>query len=232
MRSRLTRLADEFEDLLRDVCRASGPAWCVAHRRSDQIAELARLEQSVRHSVRNSVVGDNFDASGRTSRLNASARRRGIVAERIISPRTAAAFTLVPLTAMYANRLVVAPVRSTMILTDQSVLTFAGPMGEDEFTTMWRSRSPEVVDAAVQLTDAQLAEGEPLELLPVNDVNERRLHVLIGVLQGQTDTAIAHALAISMRTVERDIAALKELAGVASRVELMPAGGYDSSRRL
>lgn len=231
MSDRLTKVADELADYLLGLCLDGTQARCVAERRKEHLPQLARIVHLTRHSLRNSVYGDSFDASGRTTKLNASVRRKGAVSERIMSPRTASMYTLHPLTNMYSARLVLAPVRSTFILRDRRHLIFAGPLGPDDFVTMWMTESSEAIDAVLQWTDTQLAEGEEVELLPPTEVNERRLQVLILVLQGLTDAAIARALDISIRSVERDVAALKELGKVGSRVELMGAAGYDIVKR-
>lgn len=231
MSSRLTDLADGFAAYLNGLCTEGTHASCIADRRLEHLPHLARLAEATKTSLRNSVQGDSFDASGRTTRLNAKSYRRGVIGERIMSPRTADLYPLHRFTAMYSHRMVLAPVRSTFILADRRVLIFGGPLGSEDFITMWCTEWPEAIDAAVQFTNTQLAEGEEVQLMPPTEVNERRLQVLIHVLQGLTDAAIARTLTISLRSVERDVATLKEIAGVSSRVELLGAAGYDVAKR-
>lgn len=226
----LVRRGEAVAAQLHSLCRPAGGARFVAKGSNDIRTALARLANATKRSIRNTVVSDRFDGSGATTALNEQAHRRGVVVHRVINRVSAERYALLPLTNLYAQRVVVAPVRRTLILADERQLVFAGPPTEAGEGTMWVTEEPDAIEAVRNLTDAQLDGGLPIAVLPPTPTNQRRLTVLIQLLDGQTDRAIARRLGVSERCVEKDIAAIKELAGASTRMELVWSLGYSLDR--
>ncbi len=229
----LADLADRGEEIRAQLLRlTSVPAdtrtrqvTLVARGRAQAEAALASLARGTRTSVVNATPRDRFDATGQTTALNALAYRRGVVMDRIVNEVTCQQYPLLPLTSMHTRQLVVAPVRMGMIVTDHSRLVFPGPRLETGEGTMWTTRDREILETVTQLLRGLLKAGRRIPTLPVNDTNTRLLEVLTCMVNGLTDTAIAARLSVSVRLVQKDIHALKELAGVGSRIELARALG-------
>lgn len=223
----IAALGEEVRDHLLCLCAEEGAPDIrrVAAGPVELGAALTRLQQRTQRLLRNNTVRSPFDATGRTTELNADSHRRGITAWRVVNPRDLAHHVLLPLTAMFADRLVLAPVKQTFIVVDDSLLAFAGGTNPAGDPTMWITTRPVAVRAAIDLTEQQLAHGQPVEVVKPTPTNQRRVQVLIRLLAGDTDHAIGRRLGVSTRCVEKDVAAVKELAGVSSRSELAWALG-------
>jgi DNA-binding CsgD family transcriptional regulator len=82
-----------------------------------------------------------------------------------------------------------------------------------------------VVDALVGLFDYMWSTAEPVFATPTDSSapTARQLRVLELMALGTTDERIARTLGFDVRTIGRDIAALKRMLGVSSRAELIVA---------
>lgn len=187
---------------------------------------VAKWALGTQTSVRNSQVNGGFDISGRTANLNEWAHRHGVTLTRVVNEVTAKHYPLLPLTSLHCHRIAVAPVRLAMILFDETHLGFAGPQCDSGDSSLWWTTDAELVNAARELSQAQADGGHGIEPLAPSAVNQRRLWVLIHLLNGLTDTAIARRLDISLRVVERDVRYIKELAGVSTRMEIVWCLGF------
>jgi DNA-binding NarL/FixJ family response regulator len=82
-------------------------------------------------------------------------------------------------------------------------------------------RSSGILDALIAYYEAEWARAYPLPMAkgpaPVDDVDRQVLALL---LAGLTDQAVASQLGLSLRSVQRRIAALMEVAGVTTRIQL------------
>lgn len=222
----IAALGEQVRDHLLGLCSQDLPdVRLVATGPVEIPVALAQLQERTRCRVRNNTVRSPFDASGRTTELNALAHERGISGWRVINARDLTHHVLLPLTSMFADRLVLAPVRQTFIIVDDTLIAFSGAPDVAGEPTMWITTRREAVRAAIDLTDAQFAYGEPVDLLKPTPTNQRRIKVLARLLAGDTDHAIGRRLGVSTRCVEKDVAAVKELAGVGSRSELAWALG-------
>ncbi|MFC7485624.1 hypothetical protein ACOCJ7_03785 [Knoellia sp. CPCC 206453] len=187
---------------------------------------VAKWALSTQTSVRNSQVNGGFDISGRTANLNEWAYRHGVTLTRVVNEVTAKHYPLLPLTSLHCHHIAVAPVRLAMILFDETHLGFAGPPFDSGDSSLWWTTDSALVNAARELVLAQSRDGHGIEPLPPTAVNHRRLWVLIHLLNGLTDTAIARRLDVSLRVVERDVHHIKELAGVNTRMEIVWGLGF------
>lgn len=224
---RIARLGDEVRDFLLGLCVPGSPR--ALHQASGMVnirARLSAIERTTRFEARNLTWWERFDGTGVTTRTNARFYRRGLGGLRVVNPTCLADFTLFPLTSMYSPDVVAAPVRQTMIMLDRERLVFGGPIDASGRPTMWATSDPEALQAAWELTEEQRLLGRPVTVLEVSPTNERRLWVLIHVLAGDTDQTIARRLGVSTRLVQKDVAAIKEMGGVSSRMELPRALGY------
>jgi sugar-specific transcriptional regulator TrmB/DNA-binding CsgD family transcriptional regulator len=92
-----------------------------------------------------------------------------------------------------------------------------------------------LLDALLALFDAAWERGRPLGLVaetlaetePRDGINEEDRRILVLLLAGLTDAAVASQLKLSMRTVQRRVRDLMDLAGVHTRLQL----GWHAARR-
>lgn len=187
---------------------------------------MTRLARSTTFSVRNAAEQDRFDTTGRTTELNRAAHRRGVVMDYVINQATHQDYPLLRLTGIYNRRLVVAPVRLSMIVVDQSRLVFPGPRLDSGDGTMWTTTDPHLVADANEVLRLLLEHGKHIPTLPATETNHRLLEVLTALVNGLTDTAIAKQVGVSVRCVQKDIHTIKGIAGVSSRMELAWSLGF------
>jgi DNA-binding NarL/FixJ family response regulator len=107
-----------------------------------------------------------------------------------------------------------------LIVIDERAAVVEGPLTVEGHTTAWLATDGEILTRALDVWSATWAESRPA-LAPGESppLNERQLEVARGVCLGRTDAAIARQLAISERTVARDVAAILEVTRAGSRVE-------------
>lgn len=220
LRRRLWALIDESSSDRRQGVRL------VARGRTEMREAMTRLARSTTFSVRNAAEQDRFDTTGRTTELNRAAHRRGVVMDRVVNQATSQDYPLLRLTGLYNRRLVVAPVRISMIVVDQSRLVFPGPRLECGDGTMWTTTDEQLVADANEVMRLLLQHGTRIPTLPPTETNHRLLDVLTALVNGLTDTAIAHQVGVSVRCVQKDIHTIKDIAGVSSRMELAWSLGF------
>jgi hypothetical protein len=197
-------------------------------RSREVIGKWALTTQS---SVRNSQVKGGFDISGQAAALNEWAYRHGVELHRVVNEVTASQYPLLPLTSLHCRRISVAPVRVAMIILDDAKLGFSGPPFDSGDSSLWVTEDLELLHAALDLARSQESHGHGIEPLAPTLVNRRRLWVLVHLLNGLTDAAIARRLDTSLRVVERDVHFIKELAGVNTRMEIVWGLGFGGSNQ-
>lgn len=116
--------------------------------------------------------------------------------------------------------LLLGPVLFKCIVIDSQLAVIAGPDTVEGDTTAWLATDGEFLASSLALWKATVAQSRPA--LPVGaapPLNRRQLGVARGVCLGRTDAAIARQLAISERTVARDLAAILTVTEAHSRGE-------------
>jgi DNA-binding CsgD family transcriptional regulator len=181
------------------------------------MSRLDALETRTRRAVWNSVPTLIFDPEDVSYQLDSRSVRRGIDVQTVTLPR---ALRFNPLLTSLNPHVEVGPVLLKSIIVDEVLAVIAGPDTVDGATTAWLATDGTFLEDAIAVWHATMAESRPA-LAPGESppLNERQLEVARGVCLGRTDAAIARQLAISERTVARDVAAILEVTRAGSRVE-------------
>lgn len=178
---------------------------------------LAAAELKTRKSAWGLHPWPSFDPEDLSYVLDARSRARGIDLGTITPART---LRFNPLITSLSPNLLLGPVLFKCIVIDREVAVIAGPDTVDGETTAWLANRGELLNRALELCDATVAESH--RALPEGTeppLNLRQLDVARGVCLGRTDAAIARHLGISGRTVARDVAAILTVTQAHSRSE-------------
>lgn len=184
---------------------------------SEVMRRLATLELRTRRSVWNTNPTLTFDPEDSAYDLEARSRDRGIDSQTITAPRS---LRFNPLLTSLNLGVRLGPAMVRCIVVDEQLAVIAGPETADGDTTAWLATGGEFLDATLQLWQATWDQSRPA--LPDGvppPLNRRQLEVAKAVCLGRTDAAIARQLAISERTVARDLAAILKVTEAHSRGE-------------
>jgi DNA-binding CsgD family transcriptional regulator len=149
--------------------------------------------------------------------LTRSARARGVETELITLPATTHTHPL--LSSIFPSTLV-GPVFLRALVVDSRQAVIGGADDADGRRVAWYTTVPEVIDAVVDLWRATVPHCRPI-LAPGEEppLTDRQLEVARLVCVGERDKSIAHALSLSLRTVEREVHRLLEVLSANSRTE-------------
>lgn len=149
--------------------------------------------------------------------LTRSARARGVETELITLPATIETHPL--LSSIFPSTRL-GPVFLRALVVDARQAILGGTEDAHGRRVAWYTTVPEVIDLVVDVWRATLPLCRPI--LPPGEeppLTERQLEVARHVCIGERDRAIAHALALSLRTVEREVHRVLEVLGASSRTE-------------
>jgi DNA-binding CsgD family transcriptional regulator len=181
-----------------------------------------------------------YDPEEQGLALTRAARSRGIETELITLPATVDTH---PLLSSLFPRTLLGPVFLRGLVIDSRHAIVGGPADGTGRRVAWYTTAREVVDDVIDLWRATLPLCRPI-LEPGQDppLTERQLEVARLLCLGEKDQAIARALQLSARTVEREVRAVLDALGAASRTQavLLMRGrgvnggwnGQDSRRTL
>ncbi|WP_430209192.1 helix-turn-helix transcriptional regulator [Phycicoccus avicenniae] len=176
---------------------------------------LARVEERTRVSVWNMQRLSQVSLTRIAWALDRRSRGRG-VEERTIYPRPAA--VLHPLLTTVEPSLRVAPVATSVLVSDG---TFAMVLGTDPHTgqtATYGSDDPDVVAlacAAFQEAWDRSSSWEEAGLRP--PLQERRFRIAVLLIDGHSDREIADELGIGLRTVSAEVRAIVDWLGARNR---------------
>ncbi len=111
-----------------------------------------------------------------------------------------------------------APVPFDVTLVDDHVAMIEGPANQDGVPVLFASTSDDVVRPLRDLRDDLLAMSDDIDALFAAPTT-RQLEVARGLARRDKDVATARRLGASVRTVEREVAAIVELVGAQNRQE-------------
>jgi DNA-binding CsgD family transcriptional regulator len=149
--------------------------------------------------------------------LTRSARARGVETELITLPAT---IDTHPLLSSIFPATLLGPVFLRALVVDSRQAVVGGADDALGRRVAWYTTVPEVIDAVVDVWEATMPLCRPI-LSPGEEppLTDRQLQVARLVCVGERDKAIAHALALSLRTVEREVHRLLEVLQASSRTE-------------
>jgi DNA-binding CsgD family transcriptional regulator len=149
--------------------------------------------------------------------LTRSARARGVETELITLPSTVQTHPL--LSSIFPSTLL-GPVFLRGLVVDGRHAIVGGPADAEGKRVAWYTTAPEVLDSVIDLWKATVPLCRPIlgpgEKPPLT---ERQLEVARLLCVGEKDQAIARALRMSPRTVEREVHAILAALGAGSRTE-------------
>lgn len=181
------------------------------------MAGLDALERRTRRSAWNMNPNPSFDPEDAAYELEDRSTARGVDLQMVTTPRTV---RLNPLLTSFSPKLLLGPVTTRLIVVDQQVAVLQGPDTTAGETTAWIATSGDLLQAALDVWAAVVAESQPA--LPdgaAPPLNHRQLAIARAVCLGNTDAAIARAVGVSQRTVERDISVIMTVTQATSRAE-------------
>jgi DNA-binding CsgD family transcriptional regulator len=194
--------------------------------------ELVRMQPSAKDSARVFQPQYGYDPEDPGVPLTREARRRGVETVLITRPATLPTHPL--LSSIFPNTLV-GPCFLRALVIDESQALVGGPDDAEGNRVSWVTDLPELVDALNDLWRATVPLCEPI--LPGGQpppLTERQLEVARLVCLGEKDDAIARELSVSVRTVEREVAAVLSVLEARSRAEAvlsMRGRGINGGRR-
>lgn len=183
--------------------------------------ELVRLAPTARASARVFQPQYGYDPEDPGVPLTREARRRGVETVLVTRPATVATHPL--LSSMFPNTLL-GPCFLRALVIDESQALVGGLDDAHGNRVSWVTERAELVDALNDLWRATVPLCEPI--LPNGDpppLSERQLEVARLICLGEKDDAIARDLSVSVRTVEREVAAVLAVLGARSRAEAVLA---------
>ena len=195
------------------------------------VAELAVLQPRAVSSCRITQPRYFFDPEDPGFPLVRRSRERGVEIELIT---TRASVRTHPLLPSLFPRALVGPTFLRSLVVDDRVLVVEGRHDAEGERTSWVTEIPALVGAVVELWRLTLTHCVPV--LPEGTpppLTERQLEVARLVAVGDSDATIAHALHLSGRTVEREVAAVLVELGARNRTEavlLMRGRGVNGGR--
>ncbi|WP_246456456.1 helix-turn-helix transcriptional regulator [Nocardioides mesophilus] len=157
-----------------------------------------------------------FDPSDPSFELDERSRARGLQMSMITTPETVRRH---PLLSSAEPGVLVGPLFTQAMLIDDLLAVVGGPRDVDGAITAWTSTDPAVVGLVRRIWDHAESLATPINPDGVPPLNRRQVLVARRITLGDTDRAIARALGVSLRTVERDASALLALLGARNRAE-------------
>lgn len=181
-------------------------------------AGLGRLEARTLRSVWNVQPGSYLDPEDEiTPLLDSRSRRRGVDLRMLVDERAARANPLLASTEREGCR--VAPVFLRMLVTDARVAVVEGLPCANGEPTAWWVEGGEVAAAAVHLWRDSLAISHPFPVPAAGLLTERQVDVARAMCRAVPDQRLAMQLGISLRSVEREVAAVVRHVGARCRGE-------------
>lgn len=207
---------------------AAGVAAALAGARSERVRMLGRTPEDVRQalsplepSARRAVWRLSprpSDPVSLVAGLNRQSLERGVDLRSIIN-RAAVSRPIADVDDALRDRVRVAPVQIQMLLIDEERVVLDGPtLVPGSGPSGWLISEPATVAAACALWQGTLAVSEPLPSTAFV-MTERQRAVAAGLLQGETDAAIARTLRVSVRTVAAEVRFLMDAVGAQSRYQ-------------
>lgn len=167
---------------------------------------MEQLEARTRRSMVNMQSQWRIDPQQRVAHLDERSRERGIAMSAIVPQR---ALEISPLLPSLVPDLWIAPVQQDGILIDDALVVLSGRVNEQGLRQFWTSIHPDLVGRLVAIRDALLAQGRrPQEITGREPLSLRQFQVALGIARGDLDAATARRLGVSLRTVEREVAAV------------------------
>lgn len=179
--------------------------------------ELARLEPMAAKSIRVLQPQYGYDPEDPGVPLTRLACDRGVEFELVTRPATVATHPL--LSSIFPGTLL-GPCFLRAVVIDESVALVGGVDDAHGNRVTWFTDASALVDAVTDLWLATVPQCEPIlgpgEKPPLT---ERQLEVAGLICLGEKDDAIARAVSVSLRTAEREVAAVLAALDARSRAE-------------
>lgn len=183
---------------------------------SDEIARrMAFFEERTRNSLWNFRDRAVFDPHGYIEQLDARSRARGVREIDIISPYV---YESCAVPGLIRPGTMIGPAAFQGIILDGGVVLFAGSPTPKGQPTAWVTQHRSIVDRTLTLWDEIRRLAKPIPARTGPDRDELRIAELIA--RGHTNRRIAATVGVSVRTLERRIAALERHLKVSDRAEL------------
>jgi DNA-binding CsgD family transcriptional regulator len=183
--------------------------------------ELVRLQPTAEVSARVFQPQYGYDPEDPGVPLTREARARGVETELITRPSTVATNPL--LSSIFPNTLV-GPCFLRALVVDGHQAVVGGPDDADGNRVSWFTEISELVAAVNDLWRATVPLCTPIlgddESPPLT---ERQLEVARLICLGEKDDAIARAVSVSVRTIEREVATVLAVLDARSRAEAVLA---------
>ncbi len=181
------------------------------------VAELRRIEPLTHSSAWVLQPQYSYDPEDPGVPLTRAARTRGVETRLLTRPATVSTHPL--LSSIFPGTLL-GPVFLRALIVDGEQAIIGGPDDASGLRTSWVTTIPAVVQALIDLWRATEVLSQPiLEPGAPPPLTERQLEVARLICVGEKDKAIARMLALSERTVEREVSTLLRVLGVGSRTE-------------
>lgn len=182
------------------------------------VGRLPALERRTRRTVWNMQTALTFDPEETISpRLDDRSLGRGIQGQLLVDEYSERRNPL--LVSLERGKVRVAPVFLRMLIVDESIVVCEGPRTGSGDVTAWQLRSPDLIRDAVQLWCETYAASRAIKVPGRRLLTARQLEVARALCLGETDQQLARRLHVSVRSVERDAAAVLDYLGTRSRAE-------------
>lgn len=195
-------------------------------------AELRTLAPRAREHVLVMQTFYTFDPEDPGLDLSRWLASRGVRLQLATRPTTTRTHPL--LASIYPTTLL-GPVFARCLVVDDQVALLAGPDDAEGEPVTWRTADGDVVAGLRELWKETVPLCRPiLEPGAAPPLTERQLGVARLLCTGEKDRAIAHALGLSERTVEREVRVVLQALGAGSRTEavlLMRGRGVNGGGR-
>lgn len=180
------------------------------------MARFAELEPKAR-KVWNMQPLVTFDPDDPSFELNERSWRRGVDSLIITSQRT---MTMNPIMMIHSGpRVWVGPALIAMMLVNDHLAIVEGPRGPTGSpTVMWSSR-PEAAQLVRSIFDQALAASRQVYPPGTEPLSRRQIQVARGMARGRSDRLLARDNEVSVRTIEREVAAILRVLETGSRTE-------------